>query len=92
MENDIRWQIKSFEELISYELYQLLQLRTDVFVVEQNCPYREVDGIDLEATHLLGFIKENLMAYARCYSQEGKGIIGRVVVRKDHRGRGWLLH
>lgn len=83
--------IKAFDELTLEELYDVLALRTDVFVVEQNCPYPEVDGKDTTCYHLL--VKEDgkLLAYLRILP---KGLsfeeasIGRVVVDKDHRGKG----
>ena len=44
-------QIKAFSELTTVEYHRLLEMRVAVFVVEQNCPYQEIDAIDLEATH-----------------------------------------
>jgi ElaA protein len=46
------WQVKSFSELSTQQLYKILQARIDVFVVEQNCPYPETDGYDDKALHL----------------------------------------
>ena len=50
----MNWILKSFSELTSTELYQIIQLRIDIFIVEQNCPYRELDGKDQDegALHL----------------------------------------
>lgn len=85
--------IKTFEELSKKELYAILKLRTEVFVVEQNCPYQEVDGKDIQALHAFAYMKEELVAYARILK---KGIsysdyisIGRVVVSLKQRGHGY---
>ena len=86
--------IKSWAELDTVELYQLLQLRSEVFVVEQECAYQDVDRLDFEAVHLM--VKtpsdKSLIAYARIYaaSIEGKeyAAIGRVCTAKQYRGQG----
>ena len=91
---EIQWKITSFDRLDPDELYELLKLRVDVFVVEQNCPYPEIDGKDrhLETLHLIGRNKDKeLMAYLRIlppglsFKQVS---IGRVVVAKESRGQG----
>ncbi len=46
------WYIRRFDQLTADELYDMLRLRVDVFVVEQRCPYPELDGVDKEAVHL----------------------------------------
>lgn len=56
---------KTFQELTTQELYALLRLRADVFVVEQNCAYADIDGKDQACLHVLGFDREELAAYAR---------------------------
>ena len=81
--------IKYFHELTTQELYNILQLRSEVFVVEQNCIYQDIDGKDPKAVHI--FIKENkdVLAYSRVFN-EGEYFenpsIGRVVVKKEKRG------
>lgn len=79
---------KSFEELSTTELYEILKLRSAVFVVEQDCAYQDVDGKDQEALHVLGKINGTLMAYARCFGP-GKyfpeAAIGRVIIHRDYR-------
>lgn len=82
--------VKRFEDLTVAELHDLLRLRTDVFVVEQQCAYAEVDGSDPGAIHLLGYHEHSLIAYARILppGQDGLPHIGRVVVRKEERGKG----
>lgn len=85
------WYIKAFHELSTKELYAILQVRTDVFVVEQNCPYLEVDGKDLHSFHLYKEVNGHIMAYLRIlppgvsYEQSS---IGRVLVAKTHRRQG----
>lgn len=88
----INWQCKSFSELTSFELYDLLQLRNEVFVVEQNCVYQDCDGKDKKAFHLSGYKENNLMAYARLLPKgvsyvEGVSI-GRIVTSPSWRGTG----
>ena len=58
-------QIKKFEELTNIELYNLLKLRVDVFVVEQNCPYKELDDLDQNALHIWLEEENNIIAYLR---------------------------
>ncbi|WP_420603545.1 GNAT family N-acetyltransferase [Flagellimonas sp.] len=83
---------KSFEELSTKELYQILQLRSEVFVVEQDCVYQDVDGKDEKALHVMGIKNENVVAYTRMF---GPGdyfknpSIGRVVVAKEERKYGY---
>ena len=83
---DIR--IKKFNELNTYELYDLLQLRSEVFVVEQDCVYQDIDGKDKRALHVLGYYKDVLVAYTRCFNPGDyftEAGIGRVVVKDIHR-------
>ncbi|MBT8178620.1 MAG: GNAT family N-acetyltransferase [Eudoraea sp.] len=82
---------KSFEDLSLTELYQLLQLRSEVFVVEQECAYQDVDGMDQEALHVMGFEGEVMLAYTRVFPPgvyDDYARIGRVVVRKTVRSKG----
>ncbi len=90
----IEWEVKLFKQLSTDELYDILKLRVDVFVVEQNCPYPEIDGKDKhpDALHLIGRDKDGqIAAYLRIlppglsYKQIS---IGRVVVAKNSRGQG----
>jgi len=90
----MNWTIRTLDELTSHELYELIRLRVDVFVVEQNCPYAELDGLDLNAHHVLGHDEEGrLMACARILPPDHGGLphIGRVVVHPSARGKG-LAH
>lgn len=62
---NILWSLKSFHNLSSNELYDLLQMRQQVFVVEQTCPYRDMDGIDQLSLHLTGRKNNIVVAYSR---------------------------
>ena len=80
--------VKSFEDLDINELYKILKLRVDVFVVEQACPYPEIDGIDKEAFHI--FAKDNgeIGAYARIYKENEEIHLGRVIAKERRKGYG----
>ncbi|TYA52180.1 GNAT family N-acetyltransferase [Formosa maritima] len=83
---DIR--IKIFNELTTQELYDLLQLRAEVFVVEQDCVYQDVDGKDQKAWHVLGYKNNILVAYTRVFKPGDyfkEASIGRVVVAENQR-------
>ncbi|WP_373742116.1 GNAT family N-acetyltransferase [Neisseria sp.] len=82
------WHIKSFAELTTLELWQIYHLRTAVFVVEQHCPYQEVDEADLSAIHLFAKNHEKPIAYSRIIHCEDCVKIGRVVVAVEARGSG----
>jgi len=83
--------IKKFSELSTEEIYNILKLRSEVFVVEQNCVYQDIDEKDQKATHL--FIEKNneIIAYTRIFKKgdyyEENPSIGRVVVSKKERGK-----
>jgi len=84
--------IKKFNELTIHELYSLLQLRSEVFVVEQDCVYQDIDGKDNEALHIFGIKEENVVAYTRCFPPETyfkEAAIGRVVVQENQRKYGY---
>jgi ElaA protein len=82
----------SFSELTAEQLYAVLILRSDVFVVEQNCAYSDPDGKDIGALHLLGMEKGSLVAYLRLFppvDTENHIIFGRVVTAKSARIKGY---
>lgn len=85
------WHIKKFSELTTYELYDILKLRSEVFVVEQNCVYQDIDSNDKLSYHLFLEDEEEIMAYLRILP---KGVsypetsIGRVLTKAEHRKRG----
>lgn len=84
--------LKKFNELSIDELYKILQLRSEVFVVEQNCVYQDIDGKDQKAFHLLGFFENEMVAYVRIFKPGDyfeEASIGRVVVKQKYRDRNW---
>ena len=84
--------IKTFQELTITELYQLLQLRSEVFVVEQDCVYQDVDGKDENALHVLGYKNNALIGYSRLFKPGNyfsKASIGRVVIKASERKFGY---
>lgn len=85
------WRLMSFEDLRVGELYELLRLRSEVFVVEQRCIFLDIDGDDRKANHLLGVQGGELKAYARCFGPGVKATeasIGRVATHPSARGIG----
>lgn len=88
---EITWRLKSFGKLTTSELYDLLALRAEVFVVEQDCVYLDTDGKDKKAWHVLGHKNGKLVAYARIFAPGDyfdECSIGRVVVAHSARWRG----
>jgi ElaA protein len=87
----IQWLLRKFEELTPFQLYDILQLRNEVFVVEQNCVFQDADDKDRDSYHLMGFQNNKLVAYTRIVPP---GIIydvpsiGRVVTSPSVRGGG----
>ncbi len=91
--NTITWNCKAFNELSLEELYQLLRLRQEVFIVEQNCPYLDTDGKDQAAWHQCAYDETgDLIAYTRLLpkgiSYEKYISIGRVITAQKARGKG----
>lgn len=87
----ITWTYKSFEELSKLELYTILGLRSEVFIIEQHCNYQDIDGKDLKSNHLMAWHGEHLAAYTRILPpgvsfQEAS--IGRVLTSAKYRGLG----
>lgn len=92
MKNAIATRCLPFGSLSIHEWHDIVRLRVDVFVVEQECPYREIDGRDIHAQHMLVYGGGELNGYARILFPENSDKafhIGRVVLRASHRGRGW---
>ena len=79
--------IKSFRQLTNTELYACLKLRSDVFVVEQQCVYPELDDVDQQAWHLLLQDEDRLAGYLRLFVEDEQSVIGRVVVAPQYRGQ-----
>lgn len=80
--------VKTFSELTTQELYNVLQLRSEVFVVEQDCVYQDVDGKDQKSLHVLGIKNDKIVAYTRVFKPGDyfeQASIGRVVVKENER-------
>lgn len=87
----IKWVCKSFNELTTTELYAIIQLRNEVFVVEQNCVFQDADNKDLHCHHLMGWLKNELVAYTRLLNKDiayNYVSIGRVVTSQAYRKKG----
>ncbi|MGT2888075.1 GNAT family N-acetyltransferase [Streptococcus didelphis] len=84
------WHIKGYKELSRDDLFAIYKLRVSVFVVEQNCPYQEVDEDDLNCLHAMNWENQRLVAYYRLIPEQEKNLVhlGRVIVAKDFRGTG----
>ena len=84
----VQFKIKRFNELFTHELYDLLRLRSEVFVVEQNCVYQDIDNKDQKAIHVLGYLNEKLIACSRIFAPGDyfkEASIGRVIVSPQYR-------
>jgi ElaA protein len=85
----LTWVFKQFTELSLEELYAIMRLRQEVFIVEQSCPYLDADGKDLKSHHLMGYTGNDLVAYSRIVKPRvsyDEVSIGRVVSSTQHRG------
>lgn len=83
---------KLFSDLSTEELYGILQLRSEVFVVEQDCVYQDIDGKDEKALHIIGRKENNIVAYTRIFNTGDylpEASIGRVAVRQSYRKYGY---
>lgn len=88
----LQFKIKPFNELSAHELYEILRLRIDVFVVEQNCIYQDIDNKDQKALHVLGYYNNELAAYCRLFDAGyyfENASIGRVIVAQKFRDKKW---
>ncbi|WP_298762846.1 GNAT family N-acetyltransferase [uncultured Polaribacter sp.] len=86
---------KSFHALTTTELYAILQLRSEVFVVEQDCVYQDLDFKDQKALHVIGFKNDKIVAYTRIFKPGDyfkNSSIGRVVVQENERKYGYGHH
>ncbi|UWX54957.1 GNAT family N-acetyltransferase [Maribacter litopenaei] len=84
--------IRRFNELDTSELYAILQLRSEVFVVEQDCVYQDLDGKDTKAVHVIGNKNGEIVAYTRVFAPGdyfAEASIGRVVVKQGQRKYGY---
>ncbi|WP_310377405.1 GNAT family N-acetyltransferase [Flavobacterium sp.] len=89
---ELKWKTKPFDALSVNELYDILRLRSEIFVVEQNCVYLDLDGKDKFALHLFGEYDGNIVAYVRLFKAGicfDNASIGRVTVAVNYRDRKW---
>lgn len=89
--NNFKSVVKKFNELTLYELYEIIQLRNEIFIVEQNCPYQDLDNKDFNATHILVYLNGKLVAYSRIFDVGitfKEASIGRVITHKKVRSSG----
>ena len=86
------FKVKNFQELTTSELYEILQLRSEVFVVEQDCVYQDIDFKDQKALHVLGLKDDKIIAYTRLFDSKqyfDTPSIGRVIVKDIERKFGY---
>ncbi len=85
----IVWKVKPFHELELEELYKIIQLREEVFILEQQCIYTDLDFADQTCTHVMGFVDNEMVAYARIFGpvveSNKKASFGRVLVAQKAR-------
>jgi ElaA protein len=87
----MRWELRAFEALTVPELYGIMKLRQDVFIVEQKCAYADADGLDARARHLFAVEADAVVACARLFApgeRRVEAVIGRVVTAPSLRGSG----
>ena len=92
MDSNIQFKWKKYSELSTDDLYAILNLRQQVFVVEQDCPYLDADYSDQDAFHLLGFENDILFAYLRAFPPNIKydgSSMGRIVVSQENRNKSY---
>ena len=85
------WEVKEWTELSTSEVENIFSLRSEVFVVEQDCIYQDIDGKDQKAKHILGKKENDIVAYARIFKPGDyfkEASFGRAVVKKTERGKG----
>ena len=85
------WEVKEWAELSTNEVENIFSLRSEVFVVEQDCVYQDIDGKDQKAKHVLGKKDNEIVAYARIFKPGEyfkEASFGRAVVKKTERGKG----
>lgn len=81
--------VKSTQELSNFELTKIFEERTRVFVVEQECPYQEIDEHDTDAKHVILKNEHNIVAYTRIIEEQNTISFGRVLVSKNYRGNNY---
>ncbi len=87
----VKWIKRKWSEISTIELYNVLRLRSGVFVVEQDCVYQDIDNKDQIAIHLLGYENKELIAYSRIFNEGDyfkETSFGRAIIKKEKRGFG----
>ena len=87
----IKWNCKLYCDLSLNELYSILKIRQEVFIIEQNCNYLDADGYDVNSTHLFAYKNDKIIAYMRIIDSEeipNHVIFGRILVKKEFRNIG----
>ena len=90
-DQSLEWRVLSFYQLSTIELFELLRVRQEVFIVEQNCPYLDIDLKDLAAFHLIGSNGDEIAAYLRILPPSVSYLepsLGRVLTASKYRGTG----
>ena len=88
----MRLEVKAWNQLSRKEINDIFSLRSEVFVIEQECIYQDVDGKDEKADHVLLFVNNELVGYSRVFNENiyfKEASFGRAVVKKNHRGEGY---
>ena len=88
---DIKWELKAFSDLTLNQLYTIMSDRQAIFIVEQDCPFQDMDGLDSRSWHLTGAVNNRLVAYARIVFpgvRYPNPSIGRVLTTQQVRGQG----
>jgi ElaA protein len=85
---NLQWKYIPFNQLSLQALYRILALRSAIFVVEQDCPYQDLDGVDQTAEHLQAYDGDVLVGYLRIFIKDNETVIGRIVTASSHRGVG----
>jgi ElaA protein len=88
----MRLEVKAWDQLSRKEINDIFSLRSEVFVVEQECIYQDIDGKDEKADHVLLIINNQLVGYTRVFNKNiyfKEASFGRAVVKKSHRGEGY---
>lgn len=89
---ELNFKLKKYSQLTIQELYDILQLRSEVFVVEQDCVYQDIDGKDEKALHLFAYKNAVMVAYARLFGPGDyfkEASIGRVIIKESERKFGY---
>lgn len=85
----VKFDVKKFHEIDGKTLHNIFLLRSEVFIVEQECAYQDIDGNDFKSVHIIGKKKEEIIAYSRIMNLNNDFCsIGRVLVKKDLRKKG----